>query len=85
MPFHAFWEDQERHRMDDSIESRFRRRNDQRLLDQKATNIALKNTMAYLVFIRLQSIFDQTVLKLNSNVERRHLRKVVSNRIPTNE
>ena len=36
--FQAFWKDQERHRIGGSIESRFVRSNDQRLLDQEAVD-----------------------------------------------
>jgi hypothetical protein len=58
-----------------TIESRFMRSNDQRLIDQKAVYIALKNAVSHLVFIRLQSILDQIVLKANNNVEKRHLKR----------
>jgi hypothetical protein len=53
MPFQAFWKDQERHRMCGTIEPRFMCPNDQRLFDQKAVDVVLKNVVSRLVFIRL--------------------------------
>ena len=38
--------------------------------------LALKNAVSHLVFIRLQSILDQIVLKANNNVEKRHSNKL---------
>ena len=76
MPFQAFWNDQKRYRMSGTIEPRFMCPNDQRLFDQKAVDVALKNAVSHLVFTRLQSILDQIVLKANNNVEKRHLKKL---------
>ena len=76
MPFQAFGKDQEWHGMCGPIESRFMGSNDQRLFNQKAVDVVLKNTVSHLVFIRLQSILDQIVLKANNTVEKRHLKKL---------
>jgi hypothetical protein len=50
--------------------------NDQRLFDQKTVGVALKNAVSHLLFIRLQSILDQIVLKASNNVEKRLLKKL---------
>jgi hypothetical protein len=49
--------------------------NDQRLFDQKAVGVVLKDAVSHLVFIRLQSILDQIVLKANNNGEKRYSKK----------
>ena len=76
MSFQAFWKDQKRYRMSGTIEPRFMSLNDQRLFDQKAVDVDVKNAVSHLVFIRLQSILDQIVLKANNNVEKRHSKKL---------
>ena len=48
---------------------------DQRLLDQTAIDGAFKKAVFHIVFIRLQSTLDQTVLNANSNGEKRHLKE----------
>ena len=59
-----------------TIESRFMSPKDQRLFDRKVVDVALKNAVLHLMFIRRQSILDQIVLKANNNVEKRHLKKL---------
>ena len=76
MPFQAFWKDQKRNRMSGTIEPRFMSPNDQRLIDQKAVDVALKNAVSHLVFIRLHSILDQIVLEASNNVQKRHSMKL---------
>ena len=58
--------------MGGTIEPQFMSPYDQRLFDQKAIDVALKNAMSHLMFIRLQSIGDQIVLKASNKVEKRH-------------
>ena len=77
--FQAFWEDQKRHRMGGSIESKFIGSNDQRLFDQKAIDVAVTPhdteilpvhlvTGTFFVFCDRRGVID--VLRSSSSLRR---------------